>query len=299
MLAGLRNSYARFSRFVSEEYLQTFTIMLSMSIFAFFATKDYFPGAFKLAMPLVLVALVFDRDRARQFVWCLLLAVLMTLSVLLQFYTIANHGFVIAYLATALVIAFACPDDEKGAGHLRWFCLVMLSLLMGLALIQKLTLTYYMQGNLIGSYVMQGEMFQVALSLVIPDWADIAHRNRFAQATLLEAGPATMTAVAVSVPLLAKYASLFLTYVALLAQFLLELALLLHRRLGIWLHVVLIGFVLVIYASRNENVFLSLNCLTGYGITNDETKAARKWYVALAVYLLSMELFAVRPIVLL
>ena len=62
---------------------------------------------------------------------------------------------------------------------------------------------------------------------------------------------------------------------------------------------VLIGFVLVIYASRNENVFLSLNCLMGYGITNDETKAARKWYVALAVYLLSMELFAVRPIVLL
>lgn len=86
-----------------------------------------------------------------------------------------------------------------------------------------------------------------------------------------------------------------LTYAALVCQFLMEAALLLRARLGLWVHYGLLFFVLIIYSTRNENVFLSMNCILGYALTDAQTKSVRKFYVLWIFYLLVMELMGVRP----
>jgi hypothetical protein len=50
-----------------------------------------------------------------------------------------------------------------------------------------------------------------------------------------------------------------------------------------------------VYTTRNENEFLSINCLLGFAMTDDRTAAARPWYVVTVVYLLAADLIGLRP----
>jgi hypothetical protein len=57
----------------------------------------------------------------------------------------------------------------------------------------------------------------------------------------------------------------------------------------------ILGFVALVYLTRNENEFLSINCLLGYSMTDEQTKAIRPWYVLAVIYLLSAALMDLRP----
>ena len=197
----------------------------------------------------------------------------------------------IAYISLALLIAISADDEALMQKMALWF----LAALMGLALIQKMSSPYYMSGNLIGDYILTGQMFKNLITVAYPDWVNVVHENVAAGRELAVIEPQTGNAVDLAVPAGITVLIMGLTYTSLVSQFLMEAALLLRARLGIWVHYALLLFVVIIYSTRNENVFLSMNCILGYALTDDKTKSVRKFYVIWVFYLLVMELMVVRP----
>ena len=292
-MAALRTSRVTkpVADFVTDNYFQTLLLLFAGIVFTFFTTKDYIPVGLRLVMPWLLVALVSVREmrtRATLLIW---VVAALALNVGLNFYVSANHGFMIAYIGLALLIS--CAAEKDGAVLMQRAAVLLLSILMGLALIQKLVSQYYMSGHLIGSYLATGQMFKVLLSFVIPDWFQIVKDNLDAEKTLI--GQAATTSVSVTIPPLVQGLAVILTYTALASQALMEVFILARRRFGIWTHYAVILFVLIVYATRNENVFLSMNLILGYAMTDEATKSARIWYVIGVFYLLTMQMTGLRP----
>jgi hypothetical protein len=164
---------------------------------------------------------------------------------------------------------------------------------MAFALIQKLREPYYMSGDLLGGLLIQGEIYRNLISLVLPEWPDLVQDYELAFQGLL-AEPAAASA-AIAVPPAIAALAWRMTLGSLIAQGVLELLILFRARVGMLLHVGILGFVAVVYSTRDENVFLSLNCLLGYAMTDERTAAARPWYVLAAVYLLVASIIGLRP----
>jgi len=280
------------NRFVTEHYFHTLVILFAAIVFTFFTTKEYIPALFRMVMPWVLLIMVTSTENRRWFWMLAVSSVMLLINVYLNFYVSANHGFVIAYIGIALMIAVAAPN---GVVLMQKMALWFLTLLMGLALVQKLASPYYMSGNLVGDYILSGNMFKVLISLFYPDWFNVVHENLAGRAELANTPPQTSNSIELAVPVGITAVIMGLTYASLAAQFLMEAALLLRARLRLWVHYALLLFVVIIYATRNENVFLSMNCILGYALTDEQTKSARKFYVLWIVYLLAMELMGVRP----
>ena len=283
--------WATITRFAADNYFHTLLILFSAIVFTFFTTKEYIPTGFRLFMPWVLLLMIMTTAK-RTWGWMLVLAsIMLVINAYLNFYVSANHGFMIAYISLALLIA-VCADDEV---LMQKMALYFLTALMGLALIQKFASPYYMSGNLIGDYILTGQMFKNLITVFYPEWVHVVHENVAAKREMAAMAPSAGNTVALVVPAGITVLIMALTYASLICQFLMELALILRSRLGIWVHYALLLFVLIIYSTRNENVFLSMNCILGYALTDNQTKAARKFYVIWVLYLLAMELMGVRP----
>lgn len=281
------------SRFSTQNYFHTLVILFAAIVFTFFTSKDYIPAIFRMIMPWVLLFAVLSTNRSRQ-AWLVLLAsIMLVINVILNFYVSANHGFMIAYIGLALMICLAA--QERGTALMEKLAAYFLTALMGLALIQKLASPNYMSGDLLGYYVLSGNMFKVLISLFYPDWMTIVHENNAAVQSLQDMAPQGMQAADIVVPAGIGLLIMALTYVSLATQAVMELCLFLRARLGVWTHYMLLLFVVIIYTTRNENIFLSMNCILGYAMTNEQTKSARPLYVIWIFYLLVMELAGVRP----
>jgi hypothetical protein len=279
------------SRFVAENYFHTLLILFSAIVFTFFTTKDYIPPVFRIFMPWVLLLMITATMR-RTWAWMLILAsIMLIINAILNFYVSANHGFMIAYIALALLIAISADNEVL----MQKMALYFLTILMGLALVQKIASPYYMSGNLIGDYILTGMMFKHLIAVVYPDWLNIVHENKAAIRSLGAMPPSAGSSVELIAPAGIAVLIMVLTYISLASQFLMEVALLMRARLGIFVHYALLLFVVIIYSTRNENVFLSMNCILGYAMTDDETKSARILYVIWIFYLLAMELMGIRP----
>ncbi|MEJ6707889.1 MAG: hypothetical protein QNK92_03590 [Amylibacter sp.] len=148
-----------------------------------------------------------------------------------------------------------------------------------------------MSGDLIGSYLANGYMFKTLISLIDPNWPQTVHQNLAAQTALMNAAPA----MNVTIPPMIQALAIVLTWMALASQVIIEACVLLRNKMGVWAHYAIILFVLTIYSTRNENVFLSLNLILGYAITDETTKSVRLWYVIGIVYLMIMEAMGLRP----
>lgn len=291
MTTSNKRALSNVARFATDNYFHTLLILFSAIVFIFFTTKYYIPTVFRFILPWVLLIMITTNLR-RTWCWTLILAtVMLVINVYVNYYHSANHGFMIAYIGLALLIAISANDEVL----MQKMALYFLTVLMGLALVQKLASPYYMSGNLIGDYILTGQMFKNLITVVYPDWVNVVHENN---AAIRELGALTASkgnSVALAVPAGFTVLVLALTYTSLATQFLMEAALLLRARLGVWVHYALLFFVLIIYATRNENVFLSMNCILGYAMTDAQSKSVRKFYVIWIFYLLTMELMGVRP----
>jgi len=279
------------SCFVAENYFHTLLILFAAIVFTFFTTKDYIPPIFRMIMPWVLLLMITSTIRRTWTLMLFLTSVMLVINVMLNYYQIANHGFMIAYISLALLIAVAANDEAL----MQKMALYFLTILMGLALVQKLVSPYYMSGNLIGDYILTGMMFKYLIAVVYPNWLNIVHENNAAIRDLGVMPSSVGNSVALAAPAGVATLIMALTYISLASQFLIEVALLLRSRLGAFVHYALLLFVLIIYSTRNENVFLSMNCILGYSMTDDKTKSVRIFYVLWIFYLLGMEMMGVRP----
>lgn len=277
--------------FATAEYFHTLVLLFSTVVFVFFTTKDYIPMGARFVMPALLILLVTVREMRLRAILLIWVVLGLASNVYANFYVTANHGFMITYIGLALLIS--CSARENGAVLMQRSAVFLISILMGLALIQKLVSGYYMSGNLIGTYLATGQMFQNLLSLLVPDWLQMVQDNLAAQKALI--ADAGVTSVAISVPPVVQGIAIVLTYVALASQAGLEVIILMRRRFGVWTHYSVLAFVLIIYSTRNENVFLSMNLILGYAMTDDASKSVRIWYVIGVFYLMAMQMMGLRP----
>lgn len=284
---------APIARFVTEEHIRTLLILFSAIVFVFFTTKDYIPFAARLIVPFLLLLLVTATDMRLRFSLLLWITLGLALNVVLNFYVIANHGFVILFIGIALMVS--CASGAEASKNMSRAAVFLISILMGLALIQKLISTHYMSGDLIGSYLANGYMFKTLISLVDPSWPQTVHQNLAAQRALMDMPPAATATMAVTIPPAIQVLAILLTWAALASQVMIEACVLLRNKLGVWAHYAILLFVLIIYSTRNENVFLSMNLILGYAITDDTTKSVRLWYVIGIAYLMIMEAMGLRP----
>lgn len=280
------------AEFVRTRQMDTAVILFTAIACVFASSKEYTAVWVSVLVPVLgLIACTTDRAVVR-FGALLAMAAALAVIVLANYYVIANHGFMLLWAGLALCLAAAC-DAPRDLVILRRNAALLLGLLMGLALVQKLTSTYFMQGELLGGLLVQGEMFGNALGLGVPGWGEMLVGYRAASEALM-AEPAPGSAAMV-VPAAVAVLAVVMTWTSLAAQAVLEVLILLRARVGIWLHVAVIGFVLLVYSTRPENVFLSVNGLLGYAMTDETTAAARIWYVVLVGWLLITHLVGVRP----
>lgn len=280
------------AEFVRTRQMDTAVILFTAIACVFASSKEYTAVWVSVLVPVLgLIACTTDRAVVR-FGALLGMAAALAVIVLANYYVIANHGFMLLWAGLALCLATAC-DAPRDLVILRRNAALLLGLLMGLALVQKLTSTYFMQGELLGGLLVQGEMFGNALGLGVPGWGEMLVGYRAASEALM-AEPAPGSAAMV-VPAAVAVLAVVMTWTSLAAQAVLEVLILLRARVGIWLHVAVIGFVLLVYSTRPENVFLSVNGLLGYAMTDETTAAARVWYVVLVGWLLITHLVGVRP----
>lgn len=278
--------------FARTRQMDMAVILFTAIACVFVMSKDYTSVWVAVLVPVLGLAACTTDRRALRFGAVLGMVAALAAIVLANYYVIANHGFILVWSGLALCLALAC-DAPRDLMILRRNAAMVLGLLMGLALVQKLTSGYYMQGELLGDLLVQGEMYANALGLVIPGWGDVVAGYRATGAGLM-AEPAAGSAVVV-VPALVTGLAVAMTWASLAAQAVLEVLILWRARAGIWLHVAVIGFVLLVYSTRPENVFLSVNGLLGYAMTDETTARARVWYVVLVGWLLITQVVGVRP----
>lgn len=285
--------FQRINDYVSNNYFNTLLILFSAVVFCYYSTQSDLNSLFKSVMPWILLLLVTARTKQHQFIFLLICTFMLGANVVMKFFVVANHGFMITYIAAALLIASAADDRNKAMSRMG---LLILTILMGGALIQKLLSPYYMSGNLIGELIVRGEVYQRAISFIYPEWIDQVRQNQ----ALLNKGMSTASFAVDSVrsfamPSGVAFIAVALTYVSLATQLGVELALIFRQRLGLWMHYILMLFVVIVYSTRDENTFLSMNCILGYSLTTEETKSARIGYVLLTFFLVTSRLLGTRP----
>ena len=288
-----RTLVAPIAHFVTREHSRTLLMLFSAIVFVFFTTKDYIPFIARLVVPFLLLLLIAATEMRQRFSLLVWITLCLALNVVLNFYVIANHGFVIMFIGIALMVS--CASGADASKNVSRAAVFLISILMGLALIQKLISTHYMSGDLIGSYLANGYMFKMLISLVDPSWPQTVHQNLAVQKTLMDMPPAASAAVSVTIPVTIQALAIVLTWAALASQVMIEVCVLLRNKLGVWAHYAIMLFVFIIYSTRNENVFLSMNLILGYAITDDSTKSTRLWYVIGIAYLMIMEAMGLRP----
>lgn len=281
------------ARFVSDEYIPTLLTLFAAIVFVFFTSKEYIPFVARFFMPFLLLLLVTATEMRSRAILLFWIVLGLALNVGMNYYVVANHGFMITYIGLALMIA--CASGNTAPAVMSRAAVLLISILMGLALIQKIVSAHYMSGALVGGYLANGYMFKTLISLFYSDWPEVVKQNLDAQKMLLAQTPGLGATVSLTIPPLIQLLAIVLTYAALASQTLIELFILFRNRFGIWTHYAVLLFVLIIYSTRNENIFLSMNLILGYAITDEHTKQARLWYVLGIAYLLSMEMMGLRP----
>ncbi|GMG85268.1 hypothetical protein LNKW23_44860 [Paralimibaculum aggregatum] len=239
------------------------------------------------------LALVMPDRRIGQALWTVL-ALAFAARLIPDYFRAANHEFVLAYFALLMALLWRA---EPFWPHAERFCLFMLALLMGLALIQKVSSPFYMDGDLLGQFLLQRDIYGMLTPLLIPgigeaDIAATALRDRVLADYALSAGSVTPLP---PLPEGLAATALAMTYSSIAFQGGLEVALLFRRRLGVVLHLVIVFFVITVYAMRHENVFLSLNCIMGFALTDDRSRGMRVIYVGVIGWLLVTYLLGYRP----
>ena len=291
----MRAAYATVRDFVNENYQFVLIALFGVISFAMMTEQGFMPGGSKIFFPWIIVIALVTKDRSLKAMMLLLATILLGWAVFNDWYRVANHSFVITFIGFALFLMVAA-EKEEGEASMRFIARFFLTLLMGLALVQKLLSPYYMSGNLMTDYLLnEPQIFSNLLEVFFPGHHESLHDINLIEREFRAAPPSLTPSADITFQPVILPLALLLTYVSLFWQAFLELCLWLKNWLGIWLHRVIILFVIIIYSTVNENEFLSMNLFFGFAMTDESTKRARMWYVVLAFFLLTIKLVGLRP----
>ena len=286
-------AFAPVRSFVNDRYEQMLVVLFAIVSFAVLVEQPYMPVLAKILVPWFCLIAVTNQSRNLRAAMLLAVAVLLFSNVLLDWYRVANHSFMIAFIGFALFLMVAAED--KGADVMRFMARYILCALMALALVQKLISPYYMSGNLMADYILnEPHIFSNLINIIIPGHLDSLHEINQIERNLVNSPLTDIAARTLAIDPLIPMIAMMLTYASLFWQATLEAVLLFKSKLGLWTHRVVIFFVIIIYSTVDENEFLSMNCLLGYAMTDESTKQARFWYVLLIFFLLVFKQTGIR-----
>ena len=279
---------------VNENYATCLIALFGIVSFSVLVEQPYMPIMAKIFVPWLVLIAVFNPTRGLRAAMILIATLLLAWNVFGDWYRVANHSFMITFIGAALFLMIAA--EEQGEDAMRFMARYILCALMALALVQKLISPYYMSGNLMADYILTiPDFFSNLISIVSIEHLDTIREVERSEFKLRNAPPSELSNVAISVPPVIATIAFALTYSSIFWQAVLEGVLIFKARLGLWTHGTVILFVLIIYATVDENEFLSMNCLLGYAMTDESTKRARFWYVLLIFFLLTFKLMGIRP----
>lgn len=268
-------------------------VAIYVAIAIAFACSGYYTQTWaSLLVPFLGIAALWSDSRTVRFGAVLGIAAVNAALVAANYYVIANHGFMLVWCGLALALAMA-SEPGRDTIVLRRNAALLLGILMAFAFVQKLRTGYYVDGDLLGGLMLEGDIYYNLLSWWYPDWPGLVDGYAATVEGILQTPEAG--SVAIAVPAAVAAMAWRMTVSSLIAQCVIEVLILFRARVGMLLHVALLGFVALVYSTRNENEFLSINCLLGFAMTDERTAAARPWYVAAVVYLLAADLIGLRP----
>jgi hypothetical protein len=260
--------------------------------FAFVCSGSYTQTWVSLLVPFLGIAALWSDSRTVRFGALLGIAAVNAALVAANYYVIANHGFMLVWCGLALAFAMAC-DSGRDTVVLRRNAALLLGVLMAFAFVQKLRAGYYTDGDLLGGLMLEGDIYYNLLSWWYPDWPALVAGYSATVEGLVQTPEAGSAAI--MVPAAVAAMAWRMTIGSLISQGVLEVLILFRARVGMALHVAILAFVALVYTTRNENEFLSINCLLGFAMTDERTAAARPWYILAVVYLLAADLIGLRP----
>ncbi|MEL6217073.1 MAG: hypothetical protein AAFR79_01205 [Pseudomonadota bacterium] len=284
---------------IQDKHPAVFRILVFAALFANL-DGPYGSGGSLVMMAIVVftgLALLADNPRVGVTLWGIGTALLVW-TLIRGYEGYANHGFILIYFAVLITITWNVTDKEEYWRYTSNFCFFMLALLMGVALLHKLASSYYMSGDLLGHFLIQGNIYGNLSTSFVPEFSEFSRQAADLRAELREDYALSQgAAVAFTVASPTMYIlAMVMTYTSLAMQALVELAILMRQRIGIYLHYIIFVFVLMVYSLRHENVFLSLNCIMGYALTDERSARMRVPYVILIGWLLVSYIFSIRPL---
>ncbi|MEM9061710.1 MAG: hypothetical protein AAGD13_14715 [Pseudomonadota bacterium] len=223
-------------------------------------------------------------------------AVLLVRMLVVDWILFANHGFLITYFSLFFAVCAVTRADFWSHGAM--FSRTMLALLMGAALLHKLVSPYYMTGNQIADMLLRGDGYTQILATAYDGMADVLLATKTALYELLNDYNLQQVGGSTELPdlgLILLFVIYGMTAVSVFVQGLLEAALIWQRWFGIWLHRLIFCFSLLVYTLRPENIFLSMNLMMGYAMTDERAKGMRLPYIIVIAYLLISHLTGFRP----
>ncbi len=218
------------------------------------------------------------------------MAAFLTWDLFSNFYVRPNHGFVILYISLFMVIGALFSQTKA---YYARYAAVLFTIVMGFALLQKLTSENYMSGALMLTWLSNGKMFAWLIDFFHADWRQVTaefraqHVSEIVPQTnptgLVPWGPLHLLAIA-------------MTYVSLLLQLASEVIVVFRRRFEALVAPAVLIFVFSIYVVAWENTFLVMSLFLGLCMIDRKKQPTYFWLFVLAISYMVLSLqFGYRP----
>ena len=154
-------------RTISERRPIVFEVLAVLVIISMMIGTRHIPDPLRIAViALAPLSLIIPNRQIGHLIFSMV-AALLVYALINDYYLMANHGFIITYFA--VLVAMIWRHRDSYWQHAEFFSRVMLAILMGAALVQKLTSLHYMSGNLMADLILGGQAYTNLLPLLYAD----------------------------------------------------------------------------------------------------------------------------------
>ena len=246
-----------------------------------------------LILPISIVILVFPNLLKEWIIW-LLTSIFLALNLYFNYLHTSNHLFIATYFSWIVTLILISKDDFEEA--LRISSKYLLVLVMGMALIHKITSPEFYSGNFISYEYLLGLRSFFPIMLLWPNFNIYIEENRSIFAEIVSKNFDDENVYTVVYP--GEEFFIFtkiLSYLTIFYEAIVTIFLLIYPRYRRLTHILLISFIWFTYIYTNENSFFSMLCILGYVISYEDQKKFRALYILTIILMLSMDVISFRP----
>lgn len=265
---------------VDKEQLGANLFFLYTLVYVFSSSGSGSLSKTALLMVAITVVTMFAKHIYQTIVWYVLLALLL-LDLATNYYTRANHHFLLVYLIMAYIIFLRSGNYEIFTMNVKW----LLFILLFFSSLQKLISPEFISGNFYYYMINTGKFFKILLPLDQNLTQAITSNHAMIKA-LGNQDPNLLGSITLknTLPNIASI-SKFFAWVTVILEFLTG-ALIVWKPHRMVTHILFILLILGIFLTRMENGFMALLCISGYWLSNNHK--VRILYTIMTALFISM-----------